>query len=94
VLEAAHHAVYHVLGAPAIASLTATCLRSDRAIDLGVLKRVVEERGDARQRLLLQVADELYGRNGNVTLSELLAVSTARTSTGCSRQSRWSSGGS
>jgi hypothetical protein len=73
VLEAAHHAVYHVLGAPAIASLTATCLRSDRAIDLGALKRVVEERGDARQRLLLQVADELYGRNGDVTLSELLA---------------------
>jgi hypothetical protein len=73
VLGAAHHAVYHVLGAPGIASLTAMCLRPDRAIDLGALKQLVEERGDARQRLLRQVADELYGRNEEVTLSELLA---------------------
>jgi hypothetical protein len=49
VLEAAHSAVYHVLGAPGIASLTAMCLNSDRAIDLGAVRRLVEERGDERQ---------------------------------------------
>ena len=32
-LDAARSAVYHVLGAPRIASLTATCLTQDRAID-------------------------------------------------------------
>lgn len=39
VLEAAHSAVYHVLGAPGIASLTAMCLNTDRAIDLGAVRR-------------------------------------------------------
>jgi hypothetical protein len=73
VLGAAHDAVYHVLGAPGIASLTAACLTSDRAIDLGLLERLVEERGDERQRPLLQVADELYGRNQDVSLNELMA---------------------
>jgi hypothetical protein len=73
VLEAAHSAVYHVLGAPGIASLTAMCLNSDRAIDLGAVRQLVEDRGDERQRLLVGVADELYGRNEEVTLSELLA---------------------
>jgi hypothetical protein len=72
-LEAAHSAVYHVLGAPGIASLTAACLTADRAIDIGRLERLVHERGDQRQRLLLGVADELYGRNHDVALNDLLA---------------------
>jgi hypothetical protein len=45
-LEAAHSAVYHVLGAPSIASLTAACLTSDRAIDIGRLERLVNDTGD------------------------------------------------
>jgi hypothetical protein len=73
VLEAAHSAVYHVLGAPGIASLTAACLTSDRAIDIGRLKRLVRERGDRRQQLLFEVAAELYGRGQGVSLSDLLA---------------------
>ena len=64
--------VYHVLGAPGIASLTAACLTSERAIDLGRLKRLVAEQDDERQRLLLGVADEFYGRHQAVSLSELL----------------------
>jgi hypothetical protein len=59
--------------APGIASITAMCLNSDRAIDLGAVRRLVEERGNERQRLLVGVADVLYGRNEEVTLSELLA---------------------
>ena len=69
---ASHDAVYHVLGAPGIASLTAACLTSDRAIDLGQLERLVKDIGDARQALLFQVAAELYGREQGVSLNELL----------------------
>jgi hypothetical protein len=73
-LDAAHQAVYHVLGAPGIASLTAACLTSDRArIDLGQLQEFVRNGGEARQRLLFKVAAELYGREQGVTLTELLA---------------------
>jgi hypothetical protein len=70
VLEATPSAVYHVLGAPSIASLTAACLTSDRAIDIGRLERLVGERGDERQRLLFEVAAELYGREQGVSLSD------------------------
>jgi hypothetical protein len=72
-LDAAHSAVYHVLGAPGIASLTAACLTSDRAIDIGEFQRLVGNGGDARQRLLFEVAAEQYGRGQSVSLSELLA---------------------
>jgi hypothetical protein len=71
-LDAAHQAVYHVLGAPAIASLTAACLTSDRAIDLGQLQDLVRNGGQARQRLLFKVAADLYGREQGVSLSEVL----------------------
>ena len=71
-LDAAQGAVYHVLGAPGIASLTAACLTTDRAIDLGRLERLVKKDGEARQRLLFEVAAELYGREQGVSLSELL----------------------
>ena len=47
-LDAAHSAVYHVLGAPGIASLTAVCLTADRAIDLGRLERLVTKDGEPR----------------------------------------------
>ena len=43
-LDAAQAAVYHVLGAPGIASLTAACLTADRAIDIGRLERLVKKR--------------------------------------------------
>jgi hypothetical protein len=86
-LDAAHQAVYHVLGAPGIASLTAACLTSDRAIDLGQLQELVRNGGGARQRLLFKAA-ELYGREQGVTLGEL----TVRTSIACAMRSRWSSG--
>jgi hypothetical protein len=72
VLEAAHSAVYHVLGAPGIASFTAACLTSDRSIDIGRLERLVKETGNSRQLLLFQVAAELYDREQGVSLSELL----------------------
>jgi hypothetical protein len=72
-LDAAQGAVYHVLGAPGIASLTAACLTSDRAIDLGRLEQVVKQNGETRQRLLFEVAAELYGREQGVSLSKLLA---------------------
>ena len=72
-LDAAHSAVYHVLGAPGIASFTAACLTADRAIDLGRLERLVAKDGEPRQRLLFEVAAELYGREQGVSLSELLA---------------------
>jgi hypothetical protein len=71
-LDAAHRAVYHLPGGPGIASLTAACLTSDRSIDIGRLERAVDERGDARQRLLFGVAAQLYGREQNVLLSEVL----------------------
>jgi hypothetical protein len=71
-LDAAQGAVYHVLGAPGIASLTATCLTTDRAIDIGRLERLIKRDGEARQRLLFAVATELYGREQEVSLSELL----------------------
>jgi hypothetical protein len=72
-LEVPHRAVYHVLGAPSIASFTAACLTSDRSIDIYRLERLVKEKGDARQTLLFQVAAELYGSEEGVSLSELLA---------------------
>ena len=72
-LDAAQRAVYHVLGAPGIASLTAACLTTDRSIDISRLERLVMRDGDARQRLLFEVAAELYGREQGVSLSELLA---------------------
>ncbi len=71
-LEAAHHAVYHVLGAPGIASLTVACLTSGRAIDIGRLERLVRDIGDTRQLLLFQVAAELYDSEQGVLLGELL----------------------
>jgi hypothetical protein len=55
-LDAAHSAVYHVLGAPGIASFTAACLTADRAIDLGRLERLVTKDGEPRQRLLFKLA--------------------------------------
>ena len=72
-LDAAQSAVYHALGAPAIASLTAACLTPDRAIDLGQLERLVKRNEDAQQRLLFEVAAELYGHEQGVSLSELFA---------------------
>lgn len=72
VLEAAHSALYHVLGAPGIASLTAACLTPDRAIDIGRLERLVKDSGGSRQLLLFQVAAELYDREQGVLLGELL----------------------
>ena len=72
-LAAAQSAVYHLLGAPGIASLTAACLASDRAIDLGELQELVRNGGEAGQRLLFAVAGRLYGREQGVSLSELLA---------------------
>ena len=72
-LKAASGAAYHVLGAPCIASLTAACLTTDRAIDLGRLERLVKQDGEARQRLLFEVAAELYGREQGVSLTEMLA---------------------
>jgi hypothetical protein len=72
-LDAAQSGVYHLLGAPGIASLTASCLTTDRAVDLGRLERLVRRDGEARQRLLFAVAAELYGREQDVSLSELLA---------------------
>jgi hypothetical protein len=71
-LGAASSAVHHVLGAPGIASLTAACLKADRAIDLGQLQELVKSRGDARQRLLFEVMAELYGKEQGVSLSDLL----------------------
>jgi hypothetical protein len=71
--QRADRAAYHVLGAPGIASLTAACLTSDRAIDLGQLQELVKNGGEARQWLLFAVAAELYGREEAVSLSELLA---------------------
>ena len=71
-LDAAQSAVYHLLGAPGIASLTAACLTTDRAIDLGQLQELVRNGGEARQRLLFAVAAELYGREQGVSLDELL----------------------
>jgi hypothetical protein len=70
--DAAHSSVYHVLGAPGIASFTAACLTADRAVDLGRLERLIAKDGEPRQRLLFEVAAELYGRERGVSLSELL----------------------
>lgn len=71
-LDSARSAVYHVLGAPSIASLTAACLNSDRAIDLERLEQLVSESGDRRQRLLFEVAGQLHGSDQNVLVSDLL----------------------
>ena len=53
--------------------LTTACLTPERAIDIAELERLVEERSDDRERLLFEVAAELYGREQGVSLSELLA---------------------
>jgi hypothetical protein len=87
-LGAAHGAVYHLLGAPGIASLTAACLTSDRAIDIGRLERLVSESADARQRLLFEVAAELYDRPQGVSLSDLLHELDGEDLDGCSKPSR------
>jgi len=72
-LNTVDRAAYHVLGAPSIASLTAACLTAERAIKLNQLVGVVEERGDERQRLLLDVAIELRsGADRQLSLSELM----------------------
>jgi hypothetical protein len=72
-LNRSDRAVYLVLGAPSIAALTAACLTADRAIELDRLAYLVEERGDRRQQLLLDVAIELRsGDGGQVLLDELL----------------------
>jgi len=72
-LNTVDRAAYHVLGAPSLASLTAVCLTAERAIKLNQLVGVVEERGDERQRLLLDVAIELRsGSDRQVSLSELM----------------------
>ena len=60
--EAAQSGVYHLLGASGVASFTAACLTADRAIDLGRLERLIAKDGEPRQRLLFEVAAELYGR--------------------------------
>ena len=52
---------------------TTSCLTPDRAIDLGQLERLVKRNEDARQRLLFEVAAELYGHEQGVSLSELFA---------------------
>jgi len=72
-LGAAQSAVYHLLGAPGIAWLTAACLTSDRSIDLGRLQELVKNGGKASWRLLFAVAAELHGLEQGVSLSELLA---------------------
>lgn len=65
-LNRSDRAVYLVLGAPSIAALTAACLTADRAIELDRLAFLVEERGDRRQQLLLDVAIEIaLGRRGS-----------------------------
>ena len=71
-LDAAQGAVYHVLGAPRIASLTAAC-SPPTGRSISVDERLVKRDGEARQRLLFEVAAELYGREQGVSLSELLA---------------------
>ena len=71
-LDAAQAAVYHVLGAPGIASLTAACLTADRAIDIGRLERLVKKRGGPAAAAV-RGGSELYGRAQGVLLSELLA---------------------
>jgi hypothetical protein len=73
VVDVPHHAVYHFLAAPGIASLAAPCLTTDRSIDLARLERLVQDDGGARQLLLRQVAAELYGGEEGLSLSELLA---------------------
>lgn len=59
---------------------------------LGELERLVQQRGDERQRMLLQVADELYGKNEEDRSVSCSPNSTARTSIGWSTRSRWLSG--
>lgn len=72
-LDTGNRAAYHVLGAPSIAPLTAACLNAERAIDLGQLGPLVEEQGNERQQLLLDVAIELRsGDEREVTLNQLL----------------------
>jgi hypothetical protein len=72
-LDVSHRAVYYVLGAPGIASLTAACLTSDRSIDIGRLERLVKDSGAPRPLLLFEVAAQLYGAEGDLSLSELIA---------------------
>jgi hypothetical protein len=91
-LDAAQGAVYHLLGAPGIASLTAACLTSDRAIDLGQLQELVKNGGESRQRLLFEVAAELYGREQGYRSASCSPSWTAKTWTACSTRSALSSG--
>jgi hypothetical protein len=92
VLEAAHSAVYHVLAAPGIASLTAACLTSDRAIDIGRLEQLVKDAGDHRQLCCSRWRpSSTTGSRGCRSASSCTSL-TAKTSIACSRRSRWSSG--
>jgi hypothetical protein len=72
-LDAAHPTAYHVLAAPGIPSFTSACLTSDWSIDLSQLRELVKDGGEARRQLLFAVAAELYGRDPEVSLSELPA---------------------
>ena len=72
-LSTGDRAVYHVLGAPSIASLTAASLTPERAIDLDELAELVKSMGDERQRVLFDIAMELRaGSERKVTVDELL----------------------
>ena len=82
-LDAAQSAVYHLLGAPGIASLAAACLTTDQAIDLGQLQELVKTGGEARQRLLFAVAAELYGRGRGSRSASSSRYWTAKTWTVC-----------
>jgi len=88
-LNAAQGAVYHVLGAPGIASLTAACLTCDRAIDLGQLQELVRNGGEARQRLPQPSCTVASRASPSVSCWQ---NSTARISTACLVRSPWSSG--
>ena len=72
-LNTGDRAVYHVLGAPSIASLTAGSLTPKRAIDLDELSELLERMGDERQRVLFDIAMELRsGSERKITVDELL----------------------
>ena len=92
-LDAAQSAVYHLLGAPGIASLTAARPTTDRAIDLGQLQDLGKNGGETRQRLLFAVAAELYVKEQGSRSASCSPSSTARIWTACSGRSPWSSGG-
>jgi hypothetical protein len=91
-LDAAHSAVYHVLGAPGIAALTAACLTSDRAIDIGEFQRLVGNGGDARQRCCSRSQPSYTGVGRACRSASCSPNSMEKTWTACSTRSPWSSG--